>query len=82
MKFLYPLKNLTTMKIDGPAKYFINAKKKKVGGIKVAEHHSNLIHNFSKGKASDIEKLAKILKMKLKKRFGVELEEEVQYLGP
>ncbi|MDP3763247.1 MAG: UDP-N-acetylmuramate dehydrogenase [bacterium] len=58
----------------------IGAKGMKYGGIKVAEHHGNLIYNSGHGKASEIEKLARILKVKVKKKFGIKLEEEIQYL--
>lgn len=67
-----------------PAGYIleiVGAKGMKYGGIKVAEHHGNLIYNFGKGRASEIKKLAKILKVKVKRRFGLELEEEIQYLN-
>ena len=58
----------------------IGAKGMKYGKIKVAEHHGNLIYNSGHGKSKDIVKLAKILKNKVKKNFGINLEEEVQYL--
>jgi UDP-N-acetylenolpyruvoylglucosamine reductase len=58
----------------------IGAKGMKCGKIKVAEHHGNLIYNSGHGKSEEIIKLAKILKNKVKKNFGINLEEEVQYL--
>lgn len=59
----------------------IGAKGMEYGGIKVAKHHGNLIYNSGKGKAAEVKKLAKILKIKVKRKFGLELEEEVQYLN-
>lgn len=56
------------------------AKGMEIGGIKVADHHGNLIFNTGHGTSSDIEKLAKILKNKVGEKYGIELEEEVQYL--
>jgi len=66
-----------------PAGYLlemVGAKNVISGGISVAKHHGNLIFNTGDGKAEDIEKIAKILKTRTKRRFGLELEEEIQYL--
>jgi len=66
-----------------PAGYLleeVGAKGMRIGNIKVADYHGNLIINLGNGKTSDIEKLAKILKNKVKRKFGIELEEEVRYL--
>jgi UDP-N-acetylenolpyruvoylglucosamine reductase len=38
-----------------------------------------LFINSGKGKASEVKKLAKILKNRVKKKFGIILEEEVRY---
>ncbi|MBI2263146.1 UDP-N-acetylmuramate dehydrogenase [Candidatus Berkelbacteria bacterium] len=67
-----------------PAGYLleqVGAKGMQEGGIKVASYHGNLFYNTGKGKASGIQKLAVSLKNKVKKEFGIELEEEIQYLG-
>lgn len=58
----------------------VGAKGMRCGGIKVANHHGNLIYNSGKGKTAEIKKLAKILKHKTRRKFGIGLEEEVQYL--
>lgn len=50
------------------------------GSIKVADHHANLLYNLNGGKARDIKRLAETLKMKVKRKFGIMIEEEVQYL--
>ncbi|KPJ56993.1 hypothetical protein AMJ49_03050 [Parcubacteria bacterium DG_74_2] len=55
-------------------------KGKKIGGIKVSEKHANFILNFKKGKANDVKKLMKLIKQKVKKQFGILLEEEIQFL--
>ena len=67
-----------------PAGYIleaVGAKGMRRGGIRVAKHHGNLIYNSGKGKSSEILKLAKMLKTKVKRRFGLDLEEEIQYLN-
>src|SRR3989344_1041587 len=51
------------------------------GKIKVAEHHGNLFYNAGGGTAHDIKKLAVMMKDRVLKKFGINLEEEVQYLG-
>lgn len=66
-----------------PAGYIleaIGAKGMRYGGIRVAKHHGNLIYNSGKGKHSEILKLAKMLKIKVKRRFGIDLEEEIQFV--
>lgn len=66
-----------------PAGYILDvagAKGMKYGGIAVAKHHGNLIYNSGKGKTSEILELSKMLKSKVKKKFGLKLEEEIQYL--
>lgn len=57
----------------------VGAKKMRVGGIKVADFHANVLINNGKGKASEVKKLAQILKARVKKKFGIILEEEVRY---
>ncbi len=55
-------------------------KGKKVGNVKISEIHSNFIVNLGQGTAKDVMRLIKIIKNKVKKKFGVVLEEEIQYL--
>lgn len=66
-----------------PAGYLLEkicAKGMRQGNIKVAKHHGNLIYNLGHGKSSEIVKLAKILKAKVRKKFGINLDEEIQYI--
>lgn len=66
-----------------PAGYLlemVGSKGMRYGNIKVAKHHGNLIYNTGKGKSSEIIKLAEVLKRKVRKKFGINLEEEIQYL--
>lgn len=58
----------------------VGAKGMAIGKIRIAEHHGNLIYNSGNAKSADIEKVAKILKNRVKRKFGVVLEEEVQFI--
>ena len=58
----------------------VGAKETSCGKIKVARHHGNLFYNAGGGTSQDIKKLAMVLKSRVFKKFGVKLEEEVQYL--
>jgi UDP-N-acetylmuramate dehydrogenase len=48
-----------------------------VGDFIVSDKHANFILNKGNGKPEDLRKLLSIVKSKVKKKFGVELEEEV-----
>lgn len=50
-------------------------------GIQVASYHANLIYNSGGGTAADLRAVIAELKQRVEQRFGIELEEEVQYLG-
>ena len=70
--------------IDGkiPAGYLleeVGAKGMQIGGIKIADFHGNLFINQGGAKANDVKKMAKILKERVKKKFGIVLEEEIRY---
>jgi UDP-N-acetylmuramate dehydrogenase len=51
------------------------------GDIHVASYHANLIYNAGAGTAADLRALIRELKARVRVRFGIELEEEVQYVG-
>ncbi len=55
-------------------------KGKKIGDIQISEKHSNFIVNLGQGKAEQVLDLIKIIKTKVKEKFGIELQEEIQYL--
>jgi UDP-N-acetylmuramate dehydrogenase len=57
------------------------AKGQASGDAKVADYHGNLIYNHKNASARDVIKLANYLKMEVYSKFGIELEEEVQFLG-
>ena len=54
---------------------------KKIGGAKISEKHSNFIINVGDAKEKDVKELIKLVKEKVKQRFGIELREEIQYLN-
>jgi len=58
----------------------VGAKGLRVGGAAVYSGHANFILNVGKAKAQDVLQLAQELKSRVRKEFGVELEEEVIYL--
>lgn len=59
----------------------IGAKNSSVGGAGVFEKHANIIINDGSGNSDDIRRLAKMLKAKVKDKFGIELAEEITLLG-
>ena len=57
-------------------------KGKSIGGAKISEEHANFIINFDgTATASDVIQLISLVKMTVRDQFGVELEEEIQYVG-
>lgn len=67
-----------------PAAWFleqVGAKGLVRGDIHVAGYHANLIYNAGAGTAADLCALIAELKARVRERFGIELEEEVQYVG-
>ena len=67
-----------------PSAYFleqVGAKGIRNGGIQVAEYHANLIFNAGGGTARELCEVIADLKMRVMERFGLMLEEEVQYIG-
>ena len=67
-----------------PAAWFleqVGAKGLVRGDIHVADYHANLIYNGGSGTAADLCAVIRDLKERVRERFGLELEEEVQYVG-
>src|SRR3984885_13829725 len=67
-----------------PSAYFleqVGAKGMQIGGIHVADYHANLIYNAGDGTARELCELICELKSRVRKQFGLGLEEEVQYVG-
>jgi UDP-N-acetylmuramate dehydrogenase len=59
----------------------IGAKEMRQGDAQVWEQHANILINAGKAKATDVIKLARRLKEKVKKKFDIELEEEIVYIN-
>jgi UDP-N-acetylmuramate dehydrogenase len=67
-----------------PAAWFLDqvgAKGMTRGEIHVATYHANLIYNAGSGTAAELCALIAELKARVRERFGIDLEEEVQYVG-
>lgn len=67
-----------------PSAYFLEqagAKGLSRGDVHVATYHANLIFNGGKGTAAELLALILDLKTRVYERFGIKLEEEVQYVG-
>ena len=67
-----------------PAAYFleqVGAKGMVNGDIHIASYHANLIYNGGKGTARELCEVIGELKTRVRERFGIEVEEEVQYVG-
>lgn len=58
----------------------VGARNLKVGGASVYSGHCNFLLNENRATAQDILRLAEELKIRVKEKFGVELEEEVIFL--
>jgi len=54
---------------------------KNVGGAKISEKHANFILNTGGATAQDVIILMCIVKQRIRNRFGINLKEEVQYVG-
>ena len=67
-----------------PAAWFleqVGARGLRHGGIHVAEYHANLIYNAGGATAAELREVLDGLKRRVWERFGLGLEEEVQFLG-
>jgi UDP-N-acetylmuramate dehydrogenase len=67
-----------------PSAYFleqVGAKGMVNGGIRVATYHANLIYNEGTGTATETCAVIDDLKGRVNAEFGLDLEEEVQYIG-
>jgi UDP-N-acetylmuramate dehydrogenase len=67
-----------------PSAYFLEqagAKGMSNGAIQVADYHANLIYNSGGGSARELREVIGELKKRVREKFGIELEEEVQYVG-
>jgi len=66
-----------------PAAYFIaeaGLRGVSSGGAMISPKHPNFIVNVLEATSEDVKNLIKLVKNEIKKKFGVELEEEIEYL--
>ncbi|MEA2098482.1 MAG: UDP-N-acetylmuramate dehydrogenase [Patescibacteria group bacterium] len=56
-------------------------KGKKIGGAMISEKHCNFIVNTGNAKAEDVVILISLIKQKIRSHFGIQLKEEVEYVG-
>ncbi len=59
----------------------VGAKGMRAGDIHVADYHANLIYNAGSGTARELAGVIAKLKQRIERRWGIPLEEEVQYVG-
>lgn len=52
-----------------------------VGGAQISRRHGNFVVNRGHATANDVRTLAEMVKARVRERFGVELQEEVLYVG-
>jgi UDP-N-acetylmuramate dehydrogenase len=52
-----------------------------IGGAKISEKHANFIVNVGNAKASDVKELIEKIKKEVKKKFKIQLEEEIKLVG-
>jgi UDP-N-acetylmuramate dehydrogenase len=67
-----------------PSAWFLDqagAKGMRLGDIQVADYHANLIYNAGSGTARDLVAIIRELKQRVERRWGIPIEEEVQYVG-
>ena len=56
-------------------------KGRKIRSAMISEKHANFIVNTYRAKASDVKKLINLCKEKVKEKFKIDLEEEIEYVG-
>ena len=60
---------------------YADAKDVRVGGAEVSDIHGNFVVNSGDATAQDVRDVVNTVKQKVKDRFGLDLHEEVQYIG-
>ena len=75
---------LATPNLTTSAGYIIeslNLKGTKIGGAEISTHHANFVLNTNEATAADVLKLIKLVKEKAKNTYGLDLKEEIFYIG-
>jgi UDP-N-acetylmuramate dehydrogenase len=87
IEFVKKIKNLPAEYLDRkkiPAAWLIESldlKGYKIGGAQISEKHANFIVNLNKATANDVLQLISYVKMKVRDSFGLQLMEEIEYVG-
>lgn len=80
--FKLPEKFIEYKKI--PAAWLIECldlKGKQIGGAQISTQHANHLANLNKARADEVVQLISLVKTKVRDEFGIQLEEEVRYVG-
>jgi len=75
---------LSTPNLTTSSGYIIDSlglKGTKVGGAEISTHHANFILNTNNAKSGDVIKLINLIKEKAKNTFGLDLKEEIFFIG-
>ena len=67
-----------------PAAFLIDIlglKREEAGGITISEKHANFFVNKGGGRARDVRELVRRVQKRVQERYGIFLEEEIQYVG-
>lgn len=67
-----------------PASWLIDRaglKGKTIGGIKISDNHANYLVNTGTGRAEDVITMISYIKQQVRDKYGIQLREEVRYLG-
>jgi len=59
----------------------LGLKGKKIGGAQVSEKHANFIINTGYATADDVAQLISYIKQQVRDKKGIQLQEEVEYIG-
>ncbi|OGY41127.1 MAG: UDP-N-acetylenolpyruvoylglucosamine reductase [Candidatus Buchananbacteria bacterium RBG_13_39_9] len=59
----------------------LDLKGKTIGNAQVSNEHANFIINLGKANANDVIQLISLVKMKVRNSYGIELMEEIEYVG-
>jgi len=56
-------------------------KGRQIGEAQISSQHANFIVNLGRAKAQEVIKLIKLIKKKVKEKFGIDLKEEICFVG-
>ena len=59
----------------------LDIKGKTIGGAQISSKHANFIVNIGKATANDVIQLISYIKMLVRDKYGIELQEELEYIG-